>query len=473
MPPTLDPASADAEHDVSKYGYVQELDRSMNVWQLTAFGLNYMVPIAPAIIFGILLKLSGGTVALPYLLAGVAMLFTAFSYAVMVRNFPLAGSVYNYVGRGCNPYFGFLSGWVLTLDYILIPTVTASSSAYFAQQYLPGVPYWVLLGVFSVGTGMVNLFGVQLMSRLGLGLLVFGELVVWSSIVVWGRAVAVDGAGVGTLLSTQPFQFDSVSSLAAATSLAIFSFLGFDAITTLAEETRRPKRDIPRAIYWCVGIGTLTMFACGYVAMLAIPDWRQHIGDEAWLNTTLFQVSRATGGEAFSVFFTVGYLTALGVFNVVATAAGARLLFGMGRDELLPRAVFARVNRRWRTPHWSILLICAIEFALGNFANMETLSNLVNYGAMFAFAALNISVVWLYYVRGGGELADGSRVRPQGAQHLRYLLLPAVGLAIILYVWAHMDTLAQILGTVWLAAGIAYLLAKTRVFQRLPPALDL
>ncbi|WZB73059.1 APC family permease [Achromobacter xylosoxidans] len=249
--------------------------------------------------------------------------------------------------------------------------------------------------------------------------------------------------------------------------------MGFDAITTLAEETRRPKRDIPRAIYWCVGIGTLTMFACGYVAMLAIPDWRQHIGDEAWLNTTLFQVSRATGGEAFSVFFTVGYLTALGVFNVVATAAGARLLFGMGRDELLPRAVFARVNRRWRTPHWSILLICAIEFALGNFANMETLSNLVNYGAMFAFAALNISVVWLYYVRGGGELADGSRLRPRGAQHLRYLLLPAVGLAIILYVWAHMDTLAQILGTVWLAAGIAYLLAKTRVFQRLPPALDL
>ena len=159
-----------------------------------------------------------------------------------------------------------------------------------------------------------------------------------------------------------------------------------------------------------MGIGTLTMFACGYVAMLAIPDWRQHIGDEAWLNTTLFQVSRATGGEAFSVFFTVGYLTALGVFNVVATAAGARLLFGMGRDELLPRAVFARVNRRWRTPHWSILLICAIEFALGNFANMETLSNLVNYGAMFAFAALNISVVWLYYVRGGGELADGSRL---------------------------------------------------------------
>ena len=77
---------------------------------------------------------------------------------------------------------------------------------------------------------------------------------------------------------------------------------------------------------------------------------------------------------------------------------------------------------------------------------METLSNLVNYGAMFAFAALNISVVWLYYVRGGGELADGSRLRPRGGQHLRYLLLPAVGWPSS-STWAHMDTLAQILGT--------------------------
>lgn len=116
--------------DLSKFGYKQELERTMNVWQLTAFGLNYMVPIAPAIIFGILLQTSGGTVALPYLLAGIAMLLTALSYSVMVRNFPLAGSVYSYVGRGWNAYFGFIAGWVLTLDYILIPTVTASSSAF-------------------------------------------------------------------------------------------------------------------------------------------------------------------------------------------------------------------------------------------------------------------------------------------------------------------------------------------------------
>jgi len=473
------PFSPDAGPDLSQYGYEAQLACTLNVWQLTAFGLNYMVPIAPAIIFGLLLKLSGGTVALPYLFAGVAMLFTAFSYSVMVRNFPLAGSVYSYVGRGCNAYLGFIAGWVLTLDYILIPTVTAASSAYFAQQYFPGIPYWMLLGVFSVGTGLLNLFGVQLMSRLGLWLLVFGEFVIWLAIIVWAHAVSARHVGSATLLSTAPFHFDSFPQLASATSLAIFSFLGFDAITTLAEEARNPKRDIPRAIYWCIGIGTLTMFVCGYVAMLVIPDWRQHIGDATWVNTTLFQVSRITGGDGFGMFFTAGYLTELAVFNVVATAAGARLLFGMGRDTLLPKAIFAKVNRRWQTPHWSILIIVSIEFALGNATNLDTLSNLVNYGALFAFAVLNVSVVWLYYVRRRGVLpatdakAPCVGARPRGIQHVRYLLLPLVAFAIILYVWLVMDTLALRIGTAWLAIGVVYLLIRTRGLRRLPPHLEL
>ncbi|MGJ7920828.1 APC family permease [Neobacillus sp. LXY-4] len=469
-------AAAGLTTDISKYGYKQELDRTMNVWQLTAFGLNYMVPIAPAIIFGMLLQTSGGTVSLPYLLAGFAMLLTAFSYSVMVRNFPLAGSVYSYVGRGWNTHLGFIAGWVLTLDYILIPTVTASSSAYFAQQYFPDIPYWVLLAIFSVGTGLLNLFGVELISKMGLGLLILGEFVVWVSILVWANAVHSDGVGTGTLLSTQPFEFASISSLAAATSLAIFSFLGFDAITTLAEETKRPKRDIPRAIYWCIGIGTITMVACGYFGMLVVPDWQSHINDETWVNTVLFQVSKMTGGEGFGIFFTAGYLTELAVFNLVATAAGARLLYGMGRDTLLPKAIFAKVNKKWKTPHWSILIIVSIEFILGLSSNMTTLSNLVNYGALFGFATLNLAVIWLYYVKKKGEaplsLGSTSNWKPTGLSHFRYFALPLLAFAVIVYVAINMDKLALLIGSVWLGAGIVYLFVKTKGFRKLPPHLD-
>ena len=301
--------------EIEKYGYKQELDGSMNVLQLTAFGLNYMLPLAPAVIFGVLLSTSGGTVALPFLFAGIAMLLTGASYSVMVRNFPLAGSVYSYVGRGWNPHFGFLAGWVITLDYVLIPTITSVSAAYLVQEYFPGVPFWVLLGIFSIGVGLLNLFGIELMSKMGLWFLLLGEFVVWACILVWGKAVYSDGMGTGTLLSSIPLQFDSATGLIAATSLAVLSFLGFDAITTLAEETRNPKKDIPKAIYWCIGIEILTMVITSYVAMLVIPDWKNFINDENWMNTVLLQVSIMTGGEGFGLFFTAGFLSSLAVFS--------------------------------------------------------------------------------------------------------------------------------------------------------------
>jgi putrescine importer len=404
------------------------------------------------------------------------MLFTGFSYSVMVRNFPLAGSVYNYVGRGWNPHLGFLSGWVLTLDYILIPTVTAASSAMYAQQLFPAVPFWIFLAIFSIGTGVLNLFGTELMSKMGLWLLAIGEFVIFAGFIVWGKAVA-GGMGVGSLISSEPFHFSSFPALASAASLAVFSYLGFDAITTLAEEAKNPKRDIPRAIYWCIGIGTLTMFLSGYIAMLVIPDWKNFINDETWVNTTLFQVSKMTGGDWFSVFYTAGYLTSLGVFNLVATAAGARLLYGMGRDNLIPGVVFAKINKKWKTPHWNILLIVSFEFLLGLWSDLAKLSNLINYGALIGFAMLNLSVIWLYYVkkRGNSPLKFGElpNWRPSGLGHLRYTLVPLFGFLIILYIFISMDKLALLVGTIWLIVGIIFLAVKTKGFKKLPPHLDL
>jgi putrescine importer len=290
------------EQELAKFGYKQELKRSLNVWELTAFGVNYMIPIAPAIIFGFLLETSGGTVSLPYLLAGVGMLFTALSYSVMVQNYPLAGSVYNYVGRAINPHIGFVSGWILILDYILIPTVTAMSASIYTRQFFPQIPYWTWLLIYAVSMGLLNLFGVELMAKLGLWMVAIGEFVVLTGFVVWGYAVQVNHVGTGTLISSEPFHFSSLSGLAAATSISVLSYLGFDAITTLAEETNHPKRDIPRAIYYSIIIGIITMFATGYFAMLVIPNWQQLITQSGWTDTALFQVSKIAGGAGFGAF---------------------------------------------------------------------------------------------------------------------------------------------------------------------------
>ena len=101
----------------------QTLDKKLNLFHLIAFGLNYMMPFAPAIIFGAVAKASGTTVALPYLLAMIIMSLTAFSYIHMVKRNSVAGSLYSYVESILGKRVGFLAGWILFLDYILIPTV--------------------------------------------------------------------------------------------------------------------------------------------------------------------------------------------------------------------------------------------------------------------------------------------------------------------------------------------------------------
>jgi putrescine importer len=465
------------EQELAKFGYKQELKRSLNVWQLTAFGLNYMIPTAPAIIFGIILTTSGGTVAIPYAIAGVAMIFTALSYGTMVQNFPLAGSIYNYVGRGWNPHVGFLAGWILILDYILIPTVTSVSAVLYIQDELHG-PKWAWLLLFAVAMGLFNLFGVELMAKLGLWLLVIGEIVVFVGFIMWIYAANNKGLPIAT---SKPFHYSSVSAVMTATSLAVLSYLGFDAVTTLSEETNNPRRDVPKAVYLSVIIGAGTMILTGYFGMLLIPDWAKLAANvdagPNFINTTLLQVSKAVPGGWFHIFYLAGFLVAMGVFNVVATAAGARLLFGMGRDRMLPKVIFAKINKRYQTPHWNIIIIVVIEYILGMTLSLSSITNLINYGALGGFAALNVGVIWLYYIKKTGvapyKMGNTPSWQPSGTHHLRFFLAPLFGVGVVFWVWSSMDWKTLVIGSSWLAVGIVYSAVLTKGWRELPPELEL
>lgn len=443
------------QHELEALGYKQELHRSLGCLQLTVFGLNYMIPIAPAIIFGLILQLSGGTVALPYFLAGIGMSFTAVSYGILIRKYPVTGSLYSYVSRGINPYIGFIAGWVLLLDYVLIPTVTSMSASYYLHQFLPHVPYIILLCIFSLCTGVINLFGIELMAMLGLWILVIGEVVIFVGFGIWAYAVGVQGIGVGHLFSLMPFHFHSLAALATATSLAIASYLGFDAITTLAEEAKNPKRDIPRAIFWSVLLGGFTMVLTGYLGMLVIPHWQQMIGDENWLNTTLFYVNQITAGKGFTICYTVSFILAMAVFNVVATAAGARLLFGMGRDNVISKKVFAALNKRWATPHWSILIIAVLECVIGSLFSLEDVSEVVNYGALLGFILLNFTVVWIFYFR-RESFETTAKSHNKFVNTFTHFIVPLLGVIVISWVFIHVRHVALVIGTSWMCLGIIY-----------------
>lgn len=436
---------------LEQFGYTQELKRSLGVWQLTAFGLNYMIPLSPAIFFGFVLALSGGTVALPFIIAGIAVFFTAMSYAVMVQHFPLAGSLYNFVSQVWNKRIGFLAGWMLLLDYLFITAVTSmSASLYFIQ--LVHVPYLLVLFIFIAITGVINLLGIQLVARLGLILLGLAELIVLLSFLVWGHAIIARAGHIGSLFSSQPFAFTNIHTLMSATALAIASYLGFDAITTLTEEAQQPLKNIPKAIYLCVLLGGIGMVVTGYLALLACPNWPELIHDSNWQATALFYISKQAGGEGFAVVYSIGFIISMAVFNIVATAATARLLFGMGRDCVISKRLFGSVNQRFKTPHWNILLIMGLCFIVGYIGKIDQLAKLVNYGALFGFAVLNAAVVALYFKQPHASLYVSS-----GKRFCFYVLFPAIGFAVITWVLMSLDTQTHICGTAWLLLGLVYL----------------
>lgn len=362
------------KQQLENFGYKQELTRAFGLWQLTAYGLNYMIPIAPAIIFGFVLKASGGTVALPYLFALFGTLFTAFGYAYFIKRYPLAGSVYNYVSKSIGTQIGFISGWAILLDYMLIPTLTAMSASSFLHALVPSLPYELILIVFIAFTGLLNLLGANPLAKLGLSMLLLGEIVIFVGFAVWAYAVHFHHVGVGHLFSLEPFHFTSFGTLTAATSIAMLSYLGFDAITTLAEEAKAPQRDIPKAIFISLFIGSFTMFLTGYLGTLVIPDWHHYINNSNWLNTTLFFVSQKTGGQGLELFYTIGFVVAMGVFNVVATTGASRILFSISRDKIIPFKCLSTISKRTHVPFYGIVIIVLAQLLIGSLCNLDVIT---------------------------------------------------------------------------------------------------
>ena len=220
-----------AEAELERFGYRQELSRSLGFADLLIYGLIFMVPIAPFGIFGSVFNGSGGMVALAYVIGMVAMMFSALSYAQMVRAFPMAGSVYTYAGRGIAPPVGFLAGWVILLDYVLVPALLYLVASVAMNSLVPAVPVWLWLAAFVLLNTVINYLGIQMTARVNRVMLV-AELIVLAIFIVVGVVALASGKGTGfswePLYNAHTFTWSVVFG---AVSVAVLSFLGFDGIS--------------------------------------------------------------------------------------------------------------------------------------------------------------------------------------------------------------------------------------------------
>src|SRR5258706_2282548 len=443
---------------LEEFGYKEQLNRALTTKDLIIYGMVFMVPIAPFAVFGFVWNEAKGMVPLAYLVGLIGMFFTALSYAAMSRALPIAGSVYAYAHRGLHEIAGFFSGWLILLDYILVPSLLYLISAVALRPIFPGVPSWCWLVVFIAFNGVVDVLAIGLTARVNRYMLVM-ELVTLSLFVVLGLAALYGGAGAGGL-TAKPIYDPGVfswSTVAGATSIAVLSFLGFDGISTLAEESRGNQNAVGRAtVMSLILVGALFMLQTWIATDLArgirfaSPD------------TAFYEVAQRAGGSWLRLVTILATVIASAAANAMAAqAAVARILFAMARDGKLP-AILARIHPRYKTPYVSTLVVAVISLLVGLlFANrVDDLTLIVNFGAPTGFVLLHLSVINHYLIRG------------RSGDWLRHLIFPLIGMLIIVYVLYEMDRTAKILGLGWIAIGIFYHVVLT-VWIKKPVALEI
>jgi amino acid transporter len=439
------------QEQIERFGYTQELERSLSFTDLLVYGLIFMVPIAPFGIFGGVFQGSGGMVALAYAIGMVAMVFTALSYAQMVKAFPMAGSVYSYAGRGIAAPVGFLAGWVILLDYVLVPGLLYLIASVAMNSVVTQIPVWVWLIAFVVLNTVVNLLGIQLTAIVNKFMLI-GELIVLAIFLVIGVVALAQGKGRG--FSWEPVYNSATFSWSlvfGAVSIAVLSFLGFDGISMLAEEHRGEARQIGRSMVVALGLAGVLFIVQTWVAALLVADPQGLIDNGDPGGTAFYDAARVGGGAWLATLTAVATGIAWGFANsLVAQVATSRLLYAMARDRQLP-SFLARISARHKVPVNATFVVAVVSLALGLYMSsrddgITLLSTLVNFGAMTAFLALHVSVFWHYVVRGGSR------------DWLRHLVFPLVGFLILLYVVINAKVAAQMLGFTWLGIGVLILI---------------
>ncbi|QTR05904.1 APC family permease [Saccharothrix algeriensis] len=435
---------------IERYGYTQELRRSLGFKDLLVYGLIFMVPIAPFGIFGSVFQGSGGMVALAYAIGMLAMLFTANSYAQMSKAFPVAGSVYTYAGRGIGAPVGFLAGWMIFLDYVLVPSLLYLIAGVAMNSLVPAVPVWLWLVGFVLLNTAVNYLGIEATARVN-RIMLAAQLVILAVFLVVGVVALAQGRGRG--FSFDPiFDADTFSwpLVFGAVSIAVLSFLGFDGISTLAEENRDSARAIGRSMVAALLVTGLLFVVQTWVAALLVPDPAGLLENGDSGGTAFYDAARAAGGGWLAVLTAAATAVSWGFANsLVAQAATSRLLYAMARDRQLP-AFLARVHPTRRVPVNATLLVAGVSLALGLYVQtredgITLLSSLVNFGAMTAFLVLHVSVV-VHHV-----------VRRRSRNWWAHLVAPAIGFAILAYVVVNAKVAAQTVGFVWLGVGAVVL----------------
>jgi putrescine importer len=436
-------------------GAAPRLRRALSLRHLLIYGMVIVSPMSPMPTFGLLSERGGGHVVSAMIIACAAMLFTSISYGRMAQMYPNAGSSFTYVAKEIHPALGYITGWSILLDYVLTALFCVIWPAEQAHSFVPAVPVFVWKIIFGVAFIGLNIQTIRSSARLYTGLATAMGAVVIVFLVAAVHYLLVHPS-VGSTFFVRPFydpQTFTADRLLGCTAIAVMSFLGFDCISTLSEETKNPRRDIMLAtVLTCLITGLIASVEV-YVAQLIWP------ATEPFPNVDTAYVWVA--GRVWAPLLDVlGFTLLVGMLGsgLAAHLGSARLLYAMGRSGALPPRFFAAIDPKSHIPGNNVLLVGAILCFGMFFLDFGVVAQTVNFGALIAFMGVNAAAFVRYFVRAP------RRTVWNFVPHL-------FGFSICLTLWWNISTPAKVVGSIWMTTGIAVAIWRTRGF-RVPLSLE-
>ncbi|WP_314147839.1 APC family permease [uncultured Leifsonia sp.] len=437
------------------------LKRALGPTALVLFGLTYLAPVTVYTTYGIVTQSTDNHLPSAYVVALVAMLFTALSYGAMARRYPVSGSAYTYTQQAFGGHVGFLTGWTLMLDYLFLPMINFLLIGIYLNTQFPDIPQWVFALAALLLVLLFNVLGITLVNRLNIAIVALSVLlVVVFAVLAIKELVTNPSAETPSLI--EPFLpgTGGLGPVFAGAAVLALSFLGFDAVSTLSEEAKNPKRDIPRAILLTTLIGGAIFIVVSWLGALVFPDWHAFTD----VDSAGVDLMAKVGGTFLTSFFVAVYVVGAFGSGMTTQVSVSRIIYAMGRDRVLPGA-FGRLHPRFKTP-WVAALAVSVVSLLALVLTLDVAATMISFGALAAFSMVNLSVIRIHLFPKGG------RDRASAGEWVRYGVLPAIGFLLTVWLWTSLTATTFIVGLSWMLLGAIYLAVLTRGFRRRPPVMD-
>jgi putrescine importer len=432
------------------------LIRSLKTPQVVFLGLAWMTPMIYFTVYGVAFNAADGQMTAAYMAAFIAIFFTAYSYSRMVKAYPISGSAYIYTEKAIHPKVGFLVGWALIIDYVFSPIIAILTFGIFMNTEFPSIPIYIWIIVMNIILAIVNILGIKSAARVS-SISVLCQIAFIALFCILTMKDILVNDGVSSLFSLTPFfniENGSISSIFSGASLICFCFLGFDAVTTMAEETIDPQKTIPKAIFYIIFIAALMYMAISYLTAIAHPDFTFQNPDNA-----AYSLVQLIGGNLLSSLFILVLIIATFTQGLSSMTSVSRFFYALGKESILPKKFFTTLHPKFKTPVANIIFVAVISLSAVAI-NLDTAVLFVSFGALTAFVFVNLCVIAQFYIR---------EKRRSAKDTLLYLIFPLIGVAFIGWLLTLLDKYTLKVGITWIVIGFVYLFIRKKWLQAKTP----